>query len=163
MTGDGAIDPALAALPLGVWVIGPDSRLVFANAATRLVTGIDPAETPPGLPVGELVRRLAYRGIYGEGDPEALAAEHLAVDRSRPFRRQFRRTDGASFEQVGAPLADGGYVAAVIEVTGYLALAEEAQARARQLEGLLAQLRGGVAAYDPQRCLLFNNPAYEDL
>ena len=76
MTQDGAIDPALAALPLGVWVIGPDSRLVFANAATRLVTGIDPAETPPGLPVAELVRRLAYRGLYGEGDPEALATEH---------------------------------------------------------------------------------------
>ena len=42
-------------------------------------------------------------------------------------------------------------------------LAEEAQARARRLEGLLAQLRGGVAAYDRQRCVLFNNPAYEDL
>jgi hypothetical protein len=77
MTRDGANDPALAALPLGVWVVGPDSRLVFANAATRQVTGIDPAETPPGLPAAELVRRLAYRGIYGEGDPEALAAEAI--------------------------------------------------------------------------------------
>lgn len=166
MTQHGGADAALAALtalPLGVWVMGADQRLAFSNATTRQVTGLAPDDLPPGTPLDVLVRKLAYRGVYGHGDPEMLAAEHLRIDRSRPFRRRLRRTDGACFEQIATPLPQGGYVSVLVEVTGYLAATEEAQAQALRLENLLSRLHGGIAAYDQERRLFFTNPAYEDL
>ena len=165
---DATLAAALAALPLGVWVFGPGQRLAFANAAIARFIGLDPDLAGPeaisvGTPLAELVQVLAYRGVLGPGDPQAVAAQHLAVDRSRPFRRRIRRTDGACFEQLGLPLPAGGFVSVLSEITGHLAATEEAQAQARQLETLLARLHGGIAAYDDQRRVAFSNPAYEDL
>ncbi|MBK1661005.1 PAS-domain containing protein, partial [Paracraurococcus ruber] len=160
---DAALMAALSALPLGVWATGPDGRLAFVNDALRRATGLDAAHLLPGAPVEGLVRSLARQGFYGPGDPEALAAEQLRIDRGRPFRRRIRRADGACFDEIGAPLAGGGAVAALVEVTGLLAGTEAAAAQARRLQDLLARLHGGVAAYDQDRRVVFTNPAYEDL
>ncbi|TCZ64323.1 PAS-domain containing protein [Roseicella aquatilis] len=167
MTSRGAAEEVLAAgltvLPVALLVFGPDRGLVFANPASERFTGLPPAQLPPGTLLEDLVRTLAYRGIYGHGEPESLAAAHLQVDRSRPFRRRIRRTDGAFFEQMGAPLPGGGFVVAAMEVTPFLAATEEAEARGRRLETLLSHLHGGIAAFDEQHRMLLSNPAYEDL
>ncbi|MBV1796114.1 PAS-domain containing protein [Siccirubricoccus sp. G192] len=154
---------ALAALPFGVLIYDPEHRLAYANDAAWRHTGIDPAQVPIGTPLAEVVRLFAFRGVYGPGDPEAQAARHLRLDRSKPFMRLLRHADGTCHELHSMPLSGGGFFSIATEVTGHLTATEEATALARRLETVLAHLHGGLALYDTQQRLVLNNPAYEDL
>ncbi|MCB4824255.1 PAS-domain containing protein [Roseicella aerolata] len=160
---DAALATALAALPLGVWVIGPDRTLAFANAAAWRITGLRADTVPPGTPLEALVRQLARHGVHGPGDPDALAAGQSGADPTRPSRRRFRRADGACFDQITTPLPEGGFVAILMEVSDPAAATATAEAPNRQLVGLLSRLHGGVAAYDAEHRLVFANPAFEAL
>ncbi|MDO9710516.1 PAS-domain containing protein [Paracraurococcus lichenis] len=144
-----ALAAALAGLPLPVWVIGPDRRLAFANAALRQAAGLDPEALPPGTPLEALLRRLAERGLYGPGDPEALACEHLArehlaLDHGQPSRRRLRRTDGTCFEQTTSPLPEGGHVAVLVEI----AAPAEVPPPPSGLQRALDSMRHGFILYD---------------
>jgi PAS domain-containing protein len=69
------------ALPYAICVVDGAGRVAYVNAAHRRYAGLDDGLSLVGLPVGELVRLLAFRGVYGPGDPEALARTVLAMDR----------------------------------------------------------------------------------
>ena len=154
---------ALGAVPCGIWVFDGDHRLVFVNAAAWARIGAAPSALPPGTPLRDVVRLWAYRGVYGPGDPEALARRMLALDRARPQRRLLRHADGTVYELHIVPLPDGGFCSVTFDVSCHLAATEEAAARARRLEAVLAHLRAGAALYDPERRLVLCNPGYEDL
>ena len=160
---DAVLAAALASLPSGLWIFGGDHRLVFANAAARACAGLEAEALPQGTPLGELVRLCAYRGVYGPGDPEVLAERLLSLDRSRPLRRLLRRADGSSHELRSVPLPGGGFCSTLLDVSPFAAAVEEANARLRRTETVLAHLHRGVALFDSQRRLLLSNPGYEDL
>ncbi|WP_270936098.1 PAS-domain containing protein, partial [Falsiroseomonas oryzae] len=154
----------LDALPQAISVVDAAGRLAYANAAFWRDAGADPSACPPGTPLRELVRLLAYRGLYGAGDPEAQAEAVLALDRSRPTRRQIGLPDGSrSFETTSVPLPGGGFVSVAHDITALLRAREEQAARARLLEGTLARLQGGVGRFDAEMRLGVFNPAYESL
>ncbi|RAI60638.1 PAS-domain containing protein [Roseicella frigidaeris] len=161
----GAALAALAALPDPVWVFGPDHRLLLANGAAGRV-----AAAPPGLPLAELVRDLARRGLYGEGDPEALAAEQLALDRGRPDGRRLRRADGSRLNQSSLPLPSGGFLitwttaqAEAAPEPGPIGPTDPAQpqdpppARMAQLQAMQDWMRHGIALFGPDRRLALAN------
>jgi signal transduction histidine kinase len=162
---DGPPDFALLdALPQAVSVADGQGRFVFANAAYWARAGIPPEGCPPGTPLREAVRMLAYRGLCGPGDPEALVDAVMAVDRSVPTRRQHTTADGSrSFESASVPLPGGGFMVVSHEITAMLHAREEITARARLLESTLAGLARGVARFDSGTRLAFFNPAYEAL
>jgi signal transduction histidine kinase len=155
---------ALEALPQPISVVDAEGRLGYANRAFWRDAGVAPEACPLGTPLRDVVRLLAYRGLYGGGDPEAAVEAVMAVDRSRPSRRQFGRADGSgSFETVSVPLAGGGFVAVSHDITALLRAREEQAARARLLESTLAGLSGGVVRFDADLRLALFNPAYESL
>lgn len=154
----------LEALPQAVSVVDAAGRLAYANPAFWHGVGATPEACPIGSPLRDVARLLAYRGFYGPGDPEAQAEAVLRMDRSRPSRRQIGLADGSrSFETLSLPLPDGGFVSIAHDVTGLLRARDEQAARARLLEGTLAQLRGGVARFGEDMQLLLSNAAYEAL
>ena len=161
MTLPGAADAVheaiLAALPLGIWVFGPDLRLAYANPATGHFLRLAAGPLPAGTPLAEAVRRLT------DGDREAPAAEPRRIEGGQPFRHRIRGTGGTRFELVGTPLPAGGHVLAAQDVIDLPDATAAAVDRVRLLETLTAHLHAGIAAYDPQRCVVFSNPAYEDL
>ncbi len=159
------LGPALLdALPHAVSVADAEGRLVFANAEYWARVGVPPAACPPGTPLRDAVRLLAYRGLCGPGDPEALVEATMAADRSRPSRRQFTLADGSrSFENASVPLPGGGFAVVSHEITALLRGRDEMAARARLLESTIAGLAGGVARFDVETRLAFFNPAYEAL
>ena len=160
-----ALDHALLdALPQAISVADAEARFVYANAAYWARAGIPPESCPPGTPVREAVRMLAYRGLCGPGDPEALVEAVMAVDRSVPSRRLHTIADGSrSFESASVPLPGGGFMVVSHEITAMLHAREEIAARARLLESTLAGLARGVARFDAATRLAFFNPAYEAL
>ena len=155
---------ALETLPLAVSVFDADGRLLYANPAFWRGANLPEGACAPGTPLRDVARLLAYRGIYGPGDPEAQIAAVMAVDRSRPSRRQIGAINGArAFEALSAPLPGGGFVTVTHEITALFRAREEQAARARLLESTLARLGSGVARFDKGMQAAFFNPAYEAL
>lgn len=153
----------LEALPHNLTVIDGEGRLAYANPALWHAVGLPPEACPVGRPVIDLVRMLAYRGLYGPGDPEAQVAAVMAVDRSRPVRRRIRAVDGRVTEIVSTPLPGGGYATCGVDVTAIATAESEAQARLALVEAALTRLTGGVAVFDPDLRLSLSNPSYAAL
>jgi PAS domain-containing protein len=151
----------LDALPHNVTVVDGDLRLGYANPAFWNAAGIAPETCPPGSPVIELVRILAYRGLYGPGDPEAQVASVMAVDRSRLLRRRVRAADGSHVTDiVSFPLPGGGYATCGVDVTAQAEAEATTEARLRMLEGVLGRARSGLALFDGEMRLNYWNGAY---
>jgi PAS domain S-box-containing protein len=167
VSGNPAIPPDLLAaarsLPVSLLVFDAGRRLVFANDRLWSRIGVDPAMVPPGTELAGMARMLALRGVFGPGDPEAQAAEAMAIDRSRPSRRILRGTDGRVDEVHSIPLPGGGFATCVIEVTSLVTAADQAHARRRVLEGVLARMRTGISLFDPGHRLVLHNPSHERL
>ncbi len=164
MSEAGLLLQVAEALPQAVCVVGADGRVTYVNRAHRRHIGLEDDVPLVGLPVGELVRMLAYRGLYGPGDPEALARSVLAMDRTRIVTRQVRTADGARvFELSSIPLPDGGWLSTAHDVTALQRALGEAQGQARLAEKVLTHLSGGVIAYDAELCVSLANPAYAAL
>ncbi len=154
----------LDTLPQSVGVVDASGCLAYANPAFWRSIGVSPEACPPGAPLRDVVRLLAYRGFYGSGDPEAHVEAVMAIDRSRPTRRQISAADGSrSFETLSIPLPGGGFVTIAHDITMLLRAREEQAARASLLETTLARLAGGVARFDPAMRVALFNPAYEAL
>ena len=104
----------------GVVVFGPDRRLHAWNREYERML-----ETPPGfLKVGleseELLRFLARRGDYGEGDPETLSeqrSERLWQAPGRHEKTQYRSRDGRLYDVLFRGREGGGLVMTYTDVT----------------------------------------------
>lgn len=153
----------LAALPFPLWVYDADRCLVASNDAALAFAGLDAPTLPPGTPLRDLARLFAYRGVYGPGDPEAQIEQQMRIDRSRPSRRLLRRADGMCHEVHSGPLPGGGSFTVAVDTTRHQAAIADAANQARRLEAVMAQLRSGLAVFDPERKLALSNPAYEEL
>jgi PAS domain S-box-containing protein len=155
-----ASDSLLAALPLPLLLFGPERALRFANPAFLAFSGMAGETLAPGLPCGDCARLLAYRGLFGGGDPEQLARRMAGMDRSAAFRLLMRAMDGRSFEIHSAPLPDGGFLVVWVEVTALAAAQGEAEERAELLGQVVGGLATGLAAFGPDMRLRLVNPAY---
>jgi signal transduction histidine kinase len=150
----------LEALPLPLLLFGPDRALRLANPAFLAFAGIPAGKLAPGLPCDECARLLAYRGLFGSGDPEQLAQQMVRLDRSRPFRLLLHGMDGRTIEIHSAPVSDGGFLVQWVEVTALAVAQGEAEARAQLLARVVGGLATGVAAFGPDMRLQLANPAY---
>lgn len=75
------------ALPGAVIVFDAAGHVVLANAPACDLLGLPGDRALAGMTAGTLVHRLACRGFYGPGDPEALARQVLEADPCQPDRR----------------------------------------------------------------------------
>lgn len=161
MTPEDAAFRAIQALPHAVMVVDGADRLVLANAALWGEAGADPARFPPGTPLRDMLRLLAFRGLLGPGDPAELAAEALRQDRASLQLRHLRSADGARLSEVTSlPMPGGGFVLCSVDITALHRAEAAARARAALLERVLDRQRGGVALFDAAQRLSVHNPAY---
>jgi signal transduction histidine kinase len=150
-------------LPVGVAIIDADMRVVLINPAYCASVGLPPNSFPPGMKLEDALRASAYRGVYGPGDPEAQLAAILAADRSRPGRLRRRTYKDRSYDLLSAPLPEGGHVVCAVETTSLLTARGEAETTLARVTMALATLRTGLAAFSPDRTLLFSNPRLAEL
>lgn len=155
-----APESLLEALPLPLLLFGPDRVLRLANAAFLAFSGIPAERMRPGLTLEECARLLAYRGLLGPGDPEQVAREAAAVDRSRASRRLLHGLNGRIIEVHTAPTADGGFLTQAVDVTAIVSAQGEAARHAQRLSEVVAALVTGIATFGPDMRLAVTNPAY---
>ncbi|WBV43401.1 PAS-domain containing protein [Pseudoroseomonas cervicalis] len=154
---------ALHALPHPAMLADAEGRVALVNAALLAMLGLPPHTALAGRPLQELFRMLAFRGLYGPGDPEELARAAQAIDRSQPQRRSLCTEDGRWFDIASNPLPEGGWVCIATEQTAPRRQEAALLARLRELHEALHRLPAGFGLYDPEhRLRLFNN-TYERL
>lgn len=153
---------ALQALPSAVVVFDPRYRLVTANQRMLALAGVDQRWLAPDTSLQDVVRLFALRGLYGPGDPEQQIAELIRLDRTKPSRRMLRHGDGTTLEMRTQPMADGGFLDCLTDMTALSGPLETAMEDLRRLEAVFAQLGHGVAVFEQDR-LLLHNPAYSRL
>jgi len=152
-----ALKAVIEALPVGISVVDAAQRVVLVNPAYCASLDLPPNSFPPGVPLVQVLRASAHRGMYGPGDPETLAAEMAALDRRRPGRLRRRTHNGRSYDLITAPLPDGGHVACAVDTTALVAARTEAETSVTRLTGALATWRAGFAVFQRDRTLLYAN------
>ena len=153
---------ALQALPSAVIVFDSRHRLVLANQRMLALAGVDQRWLAPDTPLQDVVRLFALRGIYGPGDPEKQIAELVKLDRTRATRRMLRHADGTTLEMRVQPMADGGFLDCLTDMSALSGPLETAMEDLRRLEAVFARLNQGVATFAQDR-LVLHNPSYPRL
>ena len=130
------LQAALEHLSQGVSVVDAELNLVAWNR--RYVELFQyPAElVRVGMPIEELFRHNARRGLLGEGDVEELVRRRLAHMRAGTAYSHERALPGGTVIEIrGNPMPGGGFVTSYAEVTAY----KRAEQRLQELAGTLEQ------------------------
>ena len=155
--GPDTLKAVIEMLPVGISVVDAAQRVVLVNPAYWASLDLPPNSFPPGVPLAQMLRASAYRGLYGPGDPETLAADMAALDRRRPGRLRRRTHNGRSYDLITAPLPDGGHVACAVDTTALVAARTEAETGVTRLTSALATWRAGFAIFQRDGTLLYAN------
>jgi signal transduction histidine kinase len=150
------------ALPGAVIVFNAAGHVVLANAPACDLLGLPGDGALAGMTAGTLVHRLACRGFYGPGDPEALARQVLEADPCQPDRRLVGAADGRWFEVTRLPLPIG-HATVINDVTAQRQAEAAARERLRLTDAALRQNPSGIGIYDRDHRLMLHNDAYEVL
>jgi len=116
------LEAALQNMSQGISVVDPELRLVAWNDRYAALFGYPPAWLRVGLPVRELVRFNAERGLLGSGAIDALVDRRIAyMQKGTHYVSERRLPDGSVVEIRGNPMPGGGFVATFTDVTAFRA------------------------------------------
>lgn len=105
--------------PGGIAVYDRQRRLVLCNKRKKELLQLPESLFSHGSPSFEdVIRCNAYRGEYGDGDPEEQIRARLALaQQDLPIRFERVRPDGTHLEVRRAPLSGGGFLSMHSDVT----------------------------------------------
>jgi PAS domain S-box-containing protein len=102
----------------GVVVFDADHRLVAFNTRYEEIFELPPDFLKPGMPMSEIVRNRAERGLYGEGDVEEHVKMRVKRAKIRMERSQERiLSTGRVYLFHRKPMEDGGFVTTFTDIT----------------------------------------------
>jgi signal transduction histidine kinase len=141
----------------GICYYGPDRRVIAANALAARLGGHVPGELVPGVLLDDLISGQLHKGAV---PPEAagIAAQALALDRSKPARHVRPTGDGRVLEVTSDPTPDGGFVVTSTDITRLAEAEAVAQSRAAILGVMLDNIRHGIVLFDAGRRIVAANP-----
>lgn len=114
------LEAALENMSQGISVVDAELRLVAWNRRYAERFDYPPELLRVGVPVAELVRWNAARGLAGAGEAEREVEKRLAHMRAgTPYVAERRFPDGAVIEIRGNPMPGGGFVATFTDVTAF--------------------------------------------
>ena len=147
--------------------------LVYTDEALNIVvrnqrfTEMYPAPNEllqPGRPYPEFLRYLAEHGYYGEGDVDALVAERVRSLRN-PSDRAFedRTPDGRVYRIARRPVAAGGTVTVMTDITELKHAEEEVAAKEAQLHVALENMPGALVYTDEKLNTVVCNQRFTEM
>jgi len=108
----------LESMDQAIYMVDQDFKFSAYNTKFREIMKFPDGEYGIGTPLLGFFRYNAERGIYGDGDPEQLAAE--TMDRARNVERytiERTRPDGSAVEMKRSPVPSGGLVMIISDIT----------------------------------------------
>ncbi|MDZ7841916.1 MAG: EAL domain-containing protein [Gammaproteobacteria bacterium] len=112
------LEAAYENMDQGIVMLDREHRIVAFNqrwARTLAAPGLD---LEPGLPIRDVVERLAREGGYGEGAVEELVAARMQkIADARPYRFIIEHGEGRFLEVRGRPTPSGGHVITQTDIT----------------------------------------------
>ncbi len=155
----------------GIAVYDAAYVLRCCNARYAALLGLPAASLRPGeTKLPDILRRLAARGDYGDGDCEALAVVRFAMMRSGAEQRYERRMPDGKWVQFNRnSLPGGGLVVTLTDVTAIkeaeqtsIASRDEAMRTRLQLTAAIESISEGFILWDRQDRLVMFNTRYRD-
>jgi signal transduction histidine kinase/CheY-like chemotaxis protein/HPt (histidine-containing phosphotransfer) domain-containing protein len=114
------LQTVLDALPVGVTLLDKNLDVLVANQASSTVQELPPGMSAPGVPLHEVFRHHAQRGVYGPGDVEAQVEERIASMRGpAPIWAERTLPSGRSFEVRGTWLPNGTRISTFVDITAH--------------------------------------------
>ncbi len=155
---------AIDHLAVGMSVIDETMNLLFCNRAYQDIYGFPADLCEPGVSLTSIVRYLAERRVYGDGNIETLVTERVEMTRhAREYQRDLTLPSGRIIEVIARYLAGGASVLVHTDVTLERRRAQEKEQRIEELEhsmGLdaLSDIDQGVQIIGPDlEVVLVNN------
>ncbi len=128
-------------IPQGISVVDQDLRLVAWNQRYEEIFNYPKGFLNAGMPVAELLRYNADRGLLGPGQAADLAREiekRLNYLRSGSAYRYQREQGALHIELQGAPMPGGGFVTTYTDITELVAAQQQLEEINRELEQRVA-------------------------
>ncbi|MBY0336176.1 MAG: PAS-domain containing protein [Acetobacteraceae bacterium] len=142
-----ALRATLNATQHGVVLFSADARVVVANDLMARIAGFGSAAEMVGLTAAEVIANQA-RHEYGKDiDPAPFVTTYTALDRSQRHRYTRRTGDGRVVSVVSDPMAEGGYVLTVTDITALVTAQETAERQAAVMRAALNASRHGLALF----------------
>ena len=155
---------AIDHLAVGMSVIDETMNLLFCNRAYQDIYGFPADLCEPGVSFTSIVRYLAERRVYGDGNIETLVTERVDMAcHAREYQRDLALPNGRIIEVIARYLAGGASVLVHTDVTLERRLAQAKEQRIEELEhsmGLdaLSDIDQGVQIIGPDlEVVLVNN------
>ena len=143
------LETAMGSMRHGLAIYGPDRRVVAANALASTLAGHQPGTIRPGCSLDELVQaQHATGGLGPEPEASRIAAEALAMDRSRPHRLRREAPEGRVLEVSSDPTPEGGFVVTHVDITALAEAEAQALSRAGILQVMLDNTQHGICLFD---------------
>jgi len=157
------LDSILRNLQQAVVLVDKDRKIAAWNDQFPEALCIDEETLKPGLPIYEIGLILAKRGVFGDGDPEALAQQNVDRLWAEVLRADLSFDGVRSFDARSSLMPDGGLLITYSDITErkQAELAIETQ-RAR-LDEILNNLRQAVVVFDEDQRLVACNAQYPEI
>lgn len=127
--------------PGGISVIDAGLKLVTANSGLYNFIGMSEADFPAGSKYRDIVRALALRGWYGDGQVDDIVRQQCArVEKFEPEEIERLTPDGRFLEIRSSPLLHGGCVRTYVDITDRKVAEAERQESKEVLERRLVEL-----------------------
>ncbi len=156
------LDRILQNLQQAVVLIDKDRRIAAWNAQFPEALGIDEEILKSGLPVYEIGLILAKRGVFGEGDPEALAQQNVERLWAETLRADISFDGERSFDARSSKMPDGGLLITYSDITERKKAEQAIEAQHAQLEEILNNLQQAVVVFDKDQRMVACNAKYPD-
>ncbi|MCO6417567.1 PAS-domain containing protein, partial [Siccirubricoccus sp. KC 17139] len=147
----------LTPLPGGVVVMDAADRLIFANPAAARLNGLPPEVLRPGMTMEAILELLAATGELDAAELAAIRVRRAARPEGASSIYVRRRPDGRTLRSCSSPIAGGGRVLELADITEQVRAGEEAQQRAAGLQLMLEHMRHGICLFDAGHRLVVAN------
>lgn len=158
------LSTALDNMSQGLALVDADLRYVMFNDLYRDFLELSDEELQVGHSFEQVVRLLAERGEYGEGEAQQLAAERteeLANDQFVERELSFR--SGRTLQARKSPLPNGGAVVTLTDITGRKRAQEAIARQERRLATALENMSQGICLVDRDLRFVMFNDRYRDM
>ncbi len=162
----------LEGMPDAVTLFDADHRVVYRNSAAEELFAGTPLGGGLGMTLREIAEALIAHGDRFERDGRPLTAEEWAAHVSRPggVRYERRLLSGRDVEVSFQPLPDGSLLAVYRDISRRKRREEEAEqvriealATKELMEAVLGGMTDGVALFDRDLVLVFENDAVRSM